>query len=183
MFDHELRSADHVDVVLDRHLGKEFQILRRELGQLSGGLAGLRGFDAGEQLRREQLGKEHEVALVVRGGVEKELALLGKFVERCRSAASGTARRRCESVRRRDEIAVWHRARNPGSSIPDTSRSRTTRCRRASSWGSIPARKSRWTSWAVSTGSYSRLFDHAVRCTRGPSARRRVCDSRESDRR
>ena len=43
VFDHELRTADDVDVVLDRHLGEELQVLRRELGQLAGRHARARG--------------------------------------------------------------------------------------------------------------------------------------------
>ena len=96
------------------------------------------GFHAGQQLGREQLGKQHEVALVVGRRVEEELALLGEFVEAVDRLASGTARRRCESVRRRGESAAWHPERSPGSSIPETLRSRRSRCRTGSSWGSSP---------------------------------------------
>ncbi len=81
VLDHELRAADDVNVILDGHFGKEVKILRGEFCQASGSRPTTRGFHARQQLRREQLGEQHEVAFIVRGCVEKELALLCKFFE------------------------------------------------------------------------------------------------------
>ena len=83
VFHHEMRAADDIDVVLDGHLGEQFQVGLGELRQLTSCQSRSFGRDPGEQLQREQFGEQEEIALVVRSHVDEELALFGEFVESC----------------------------------------------------------------------------------------------------
>src|SRR5690606_29848239 len=82
LLDDKLRTADDIDVVLQRQIREEIEVVRRELGKSPCRLAGAGCFHERQQLRGEQFGKEDKVGSIVgRSGVDKELALLGKPIE------------------------------------------------------------------------------------------------------
>src|SRR5271166_4183927 len=74
-------AADNVDVVFDRKLRKELQVLRRELRQAAHGGRGALFLDHRQKLRCKDLRKKDEVAFVVGGNFKVVFALLRELLE------------------------------------------------------------------------------------------------------